>query len=194
MIKLEDFSKSKIPIILNWRQDERGDTHVVVTFVDVETYLGTDGEILREEVDYILREYNSLLKSVSRDKLREAAKKKNLKRYWSMCNKLAHFNQKIESRFRVRNMKEAFEHDMGLSMRAVRDAINFATLFKRQEVPDVSFGYVVALMERSTSLKSANLFEEEKKFLKMCSETNELPSREEYRKRLDRIANDGGYR
>ena len=45
-----------------------------------------------------------------------------------MCNKLAHFNQKIESRFRVRNMKEAFEHDMELSMRAVRDAINFATL------------------------------------------------------------------
>ena len=47
---------------MNWRQDERGDTHVVVTFVDVETYLGTDGEILREEVDYILKEYNSLLK------------------------------------------------------------------------------------------------------------------------------------
>ena len=191
MIKLEDFSKSKIPIILNWRQDERGDTHVVVTFVDVETYLGTDGEILREEVDYILKEYNSLLKSVSIEKLREAAKEKNLKKYWSMCNKLAHFNHKIESRFRVTNMKEAFEHDMGLSMRAVRDAINFATLFKRQEVPDVSFGYVAALMERSTSLKNVNLFEKEKKFLNKCSETNELPSRDEYRKRLDRITNDG---
>ena len=45
MIRLADSSESKIPIILNWRQDERGDTHVVVTFVDVETYLGTDGEI-----------------------------------------------------------------------------------------------------------------------------------------------------
>tara|TARA_B100000676_G_C17851567_1_gene718384 strand:- start:99 stop:677 length:579 start_codon:yes stop_codon:yes gene_type:complete len=187
MIKLVDFSKSKIPIILNWRQDEHGDTHVVVTFVDVETYLGTDGEILRKEVDYILKEYNSLLKSVSLDKLREAAKKKNLKKYWSMSKKLAYFNHKIESRFRIINIKEAFQHDMGLSMRAVRDAINFAKLFKRQEVPDVPLGYVAALMERSTSLKNVNQFEAEKKFLKTCSETNELPSRDEYRKRLDRI-------
>ena len=44
-----------------------------------------------------------------------------------MCKKLAQFNEKIEAKFVIMNMKEAYMKDLGLSTRGVRNCLDFVS-------------------------------------------------------------------
>jgi flagellar biosynthesis/type III secretory pathway chaperone len=178
--------KNKIPIIIRWMTDQQGKEQVVVTLVDAEDYIETDGELLRKEVDNILNEYKHLMEHVSVEKLKIASKQKKLKSYWSLCKKLSQFNQKITSIFQVQNLKDAYEHDLGLSNRYVRDCINFAKSFKQSDVVDgVQLAYYSALSERANSLIKKGHFQDEIKYLIDSVKTNTVPSRDKYRLRLN---------
>lgn len=186
MRRVADSCRDKILITFNWRADEHGQTHPVVTLADAEDYIETDGDVLRKEIDNILNEYKYLMECVSAEKLKIASKQKKLKRYYRLCKKLLQFNQKITSIFQVQNLKDAYEHDLGLSNRYVRDCINFAKSFKRSDVVDgVQLAYYSALSERANSLIKKGHFQDEIKYLIDSVKTNTVPSRDKYRLRLN---------
>ena len=65
---------------------------------------------------------------------------------------------------------------------------NFANYFSYYDVSDdVQFGYYNAVTDYATSLQQKGLLKKEKQFLKKCGDTNSLPSRPEYRKRLKKL-------
>ena len=185
---MADFLRNKIPIILNWRVDEHGQTHAVVTLVDAETYLETDGKVLRYEIDNILKEYQSLLKSVSLKKLKDASKKKQIKKYWSMCKKLAVFNEKINSIFTVQNLLYAYQRDLGLSKRYIRNSISMYENWKRSEIVDgISLNYFNVINERNQSLRKINQFKKQKEFLVSSFLNNTLPPRPIFQEKINRL-------
>ena len=157
---------------------------------NIEDYLEFEGSI-REEINKFKKNYHELLSQVSAEKLKQLQKEKKMKEFWTLCKLLERFNAKLQSKFEIINLKDALQRDLGMSMRFVRDCITFSQLFKRKEVPNIAFGYISALTERSGALINNGSFQDEKRWLLECIKNNKIPPREEYRKRLDKIK-DGG--
>ena len=184
---MERLKMDKVPIYITWLEGKDGRLEPEISLT-ADDFIDFESDII-EEIQLFKREYNSLLESVSVEKLKQAAKSRNLKRYWSMCKKLANFNEKIESKFVIMNMKEAYMKDLGLSTRGVRNCLDFVKWFKRKDVLDekLPFWSYSNLAERATNLTKLGLFEDEKKWIISAAENQSLPTEKDYRIRLNEI-------
>ena len=189
MEKLDDSRKNKkFPVALNWRSDQHGNAHCVVTLVNVETYLQTDGEILRSEIQETVEQYESLLKNVNLEKLQAASKNKKIRLYWSLCKRLALFNERMNNMFWVQNLLSAYKRDLGLSERYLRNSISMYRNWKKSELIDgISLQYYNLINERSHSLKKIGEFKAMKQFLVKSFQKGELPARPDFQKKLNDI-------
>ena len=177
----------KVPIYITWLEDKDGNLEPEISLT-ADDFINFEADII-EEIQLFKREYNSLLESVSAEKLKQAAKSRDLKGYWSMCKKLAHFNEKVESKFEIMNMKEAYMKDLGLSIRGVRNCLDFVKWFKRKDVINdiLPFWAYTTLAERATNLTKQGIFDKEIKFLINTAKTESLPTEKDYRIRLNQI-------
>ena len=181
----------KVPIYITWLEDKDGKLEPEISLT-ADDFIDFESDII-EEIQLFKKEYNSLLESVSVEKLKQAAKSRNLKRYWSMCKKLAQFNEKMEAKFVIMNMKEAYMKDLGLSTRGVRNCLDFVKWFKRKDVLDekLPFWSYSNLAERATNLTKLGLFKKEIEFLINAAKDGSLPTEKDYRIRLNEIVSGG---
>jgi hypothetical protein len=177
-------NENKIPISIRWIKHQDGTLEPEVN-INIDDFIEFNGSVV-EEIKNFKINYQKLLNKA--DKLKIATKHKKSKKIWRLCKILADFNQQIESKFIIQDSIETYSKDIGMSLRYIRNCINFANYFSYYDVSDdVQFGYYNAVTDYATSLQQKGLLKKEKQFLKKCGDTNSLPSRPEYRKRLKKL-------
>jgi hypothetical protein len=177
-------NKNKIPISIRWIKHQDGTLEPEVN-INIDDFVEFDGSVI-EEIKKFKVNYKKLLKKANR--LKVATKHKKTKKIWRLCKILADFNEQIESKFIIQDSMETFSKDIGMSLRYIKNCINFANHFSYYDVSDdVPFGYYNAITDLVTALEQKGLLKKEKQFLKKCGETNSLPNRDQYRKHLKEI-------
>jgi hypothetical protein len=177
-------NENKIPISIRWIKHQDGSLEPEVN-IDIDDFIEFDGSVV-EEIKKFKTNYQKLLNKA--DKLKIATKHKKSKKIWRLCKILADFNEQIESKFIIQDSMETFSKDIGMSLRYIKNCINFANYFSYYDVSDdVQFGYYNAVTDCAATLERKGLLKKEKQFLKECGATNSLPTRVEYRKTLQKI-------
>ena len=182
--KMSRPEENKIPVSISWIQHQDGKLEPEVS-LGMDDFIQFDGSIV-EELIKMKKGYQKLLKKAERLKI--ATKTKDSRKIWRLCNILSEFNEQLESKFIIEDSVETFSKDIRMSIRYIRNCINFVKYFSYYDVSKkVPFTYYNVVTDFASGLQTLKLFKKEKQFLKKCGETNSLPSREQYRNHLRQI-------
>ena len=174
----------RIPVSISWIQHQDGKLEPEFSF-GMDDFIDFDGCII-EELIKMKKDYQKLLKKAERLKI--ATKTKDSRKIWRLCKVLSEFNEQLESKFIIQDSVETFSKDIRMSIRYIRNCIDFVKYFSYYDVSEkVPFSYYNAVTEFASGLQNLKLLKKEKQFLKKSVETNSLPSRDQYRERLRKI-------
>ena len=184
---MSNSKENKIPVSISWIQHQDGKSEPEVN-LGMDDFIEFDGSIVEAIVKF-KSDYLKLLKKAERLKI--ATKTKDSRKIWMLCKVLSEFSEQLESRFIIQNGVETFSKDICMSIRYIRNCIDFVKYFSYYDVSKkVPFTYYNAVTDFASGLQNLKLLKKEKQFLKKCGETNSLPDREQYRIRLRQISRD----
>jgi hypothetical protein len=184
MILMSRLEENKIPVSISWIQHQDGKLEPEVS-LGMDDFVHFDGCIV-EELVKMKKDYQKLLKKAERLKI--ATKTKDSRKIWRLCKVLSEFNEQLESKFIIEDSVETFSKDIRMSIRYIRNCIDFVKYFSYYDVSKkVPFTYYNVVTDFAPRLENLKLLKKEKQFLKKCGETNSLPDREQYRIRLRKI-------
>jgi len=179
--------ENRIPVSISWIQHQDGKLEPEVS-LGMDDFVHFDGCIV-EELVKMKKDYQKLLKKAERLKI--ATKTKDSRKIWRLCKVLSEFNEQLESKFIIEDSVETFSKDIRMSIRYIRNCIDFVKYFSYYDVSKkVPFTYYNVVTDFAPRLENLKLLKKEKQFLKKCGETNSLPDREQYRIRLRKITRD----
>ena len=179
--------ENRIPVSISWIQHQDGKLEPEVS-LGMDDFVHFDGCIV-EELVKMKKDYQKLLKKAERLKI--ATKTKDSRKIWRLCKVLSEFNEQLESKFIIEDSVETFSKDIRMSIRYIRNCIDFVKYFSYYDVSKkVPFTYYNVVTDFAHRLENLKLLKKEKQFLKKCGETNSLPDREQYRIRLRKITRD----
>jgi hypothetical protein len=185
---MSNSKENKIPVSISWIQHQDGKSEPEVN-LGMDDFIEFDGSIVEAIVKF-KNDYLKLLKKAERLKI--ATKTKDSRKIWMLCKVLSEFNEQLESKFIIEDSVETFSKDIHMSIRYIRNCIDFVKYFSYYDVSKkVPFTYYNVVTDFASGLQSLKLLKKEKQFLKKCGETNSLPDREQYRIRLRQISQDG---
>jgi len=176
--------ENKIPISISWIQHKDGKLEPEVN-LGMDDFVEFDGSIV-DAIVKVKNDYQLLLKKAERLKI--ATKTKDSRKIWRLCKVLSEFNEQLESNFIIQDSVETFSKDIRMSIRYIRNCIDFVNHFSYYDVSKkVPFTYYNVVTDFASGLKRLKLLKKEKQFLKKCGETNSLPNRQQYRNRLRKM-------
>ena len=179
--------ENRIPVSISWIQHQDGKLEPEVS-LGMDDFVHFDGCIV-EELVKMKKDYQKLLKKAERLKI--ATKTKDSRKIWRLCKVLSEFSEQLESKFIIEDSVETFSKDIRMSIRYIRNCIDFVKYFSYYDVSKkVPFTYYNVVTDFAPRLENLKLLKKEKQFLKKCGETNSLPDREQYRIRLRKITRD----
>lgn len=181
---MSNLEKNKIPVSISWIQHQDGKSEPEVS-LGMDDFVEFDGSIVEALVKF-KSDYQKLLKKAERLKI--ATKTKDSRKIWMLCKVLSEFNEQLESSFIIQDSVETFSKDIHMSIRYIRNCINFVKYFSYYDVSKkVPFTYYNVVTDFASGLKRLKLLKKEKQFLKKCGENNSLPNRQQYRNRLKKM-------
>ena len=184
---MNNSKENKIPISISWIQHQDGKVEPEVS-LGMDDFVEFDGSIVDAIVNFKTG-YLKLLKKAERLKI--ATKSKDSRKIWRLCKVLSEFNEQLESKFIIQNSVETFSKDIRMSIRYIRNCIDFVKYFSYYDVSKkVPFSYYNVVTDFASGLENLKLLKKEKQFLKKCGETNSLPDRQQYRNHLRKISRD----
>ena len=184
---MDDFYQNKIPVSMSWIEHADGSIEPEV-HLPIDDLIEFDGPIIEAVKDF-KKKYVKFLKRGN--KLKKVLVTGNSKKIWCVSKQMHDFNTDVENKFEIKNMYEAYSKDINISIRYIRNCLDFARLFSYYDVSkNVPFGYYQSLIDCARILQEKKLFKKEKRYLKIFSETGTLPPREKYRHRLKQIISD----
>jgi len=184
VIRMSNLKEKKIPISISWIQHQDGKLEPEVN-LSIDDFVEFNGSIV-DAIVKVKKDYQKLLQKTERLKI--ATKTKNSKKIWMLCKILSEFNEKLESNFIIQDSVETFSKDINMSMRYIRNCINFVKYFSYYDVSKyVPFTYYNIVTDFGPSLYRLKLLKKEKQFLKKCGENDCLPPREQYRRHIRKI-------
>ena len=179
--------ENRIPVSISCIQHQDGKLEPEVS-LGMADFVHFDGCIV-EELVKMKKDYQKLLKKAERLKI--ATKTKDSRKIWRLCKVLSEFNEQLESKFIIEDSVETFSKDIRMSIRYIRNCIDFVKYFSYYDVSKkVPFTYYNVVTDFAHRLENLKLLKKEKQFLKKCGETNSLPDREQYRIHLRKITRD----
>ena len=181
---MDNSLENKIPISISWIQHQDGKLEPEIN-LSMDDFVEFDGSIV-DAITKVKKDYQKLLKKS--EKLKNATKNKNSKKIWRLCKILSEFNEQLESKFIIQDSVQTFSKDINMSVRYVRNCIDFAKYFSYYDVSEkVPFSYYNIVTEFAPKLQILKLLKKEKQFLKKCGENSSLPNRLQYRSHLRKI-------
>jgi len=176
--------ENRIPVSISWIQHQDGKLEPEVS-LGMDDFVHFDGCIV-EELVKMKKDYQKLLKKAERLKI--ATKTKDSRKIWRLCKVLSEFNEQLESKFIIEDSVETFSKDIRMSIRYIRNCIDFVKYFSYYDVSKkVPFTYYNVVTDFAPRLENLKLLKKEKQFLKKCGENSSLPNRLQYRSHLRKI-------
>ena len=172
----------RIPVSIEWIAGEGGGSaEIVMGLSDFES----SGSSIRSRLKKFKKKYEDAIAEAKKADAAGGRRAVQTKQRWNACKILADFNGEAASEFEITNYKEAYARDFGLPVRSIRTYLDFGTNFAEDEVLDeIHYSVYAELIFRMNGLRTAGLFESEKKNLIEAGRTGNAPSRDAYRTHL----------
>ena len=173
----------KIPISIDYiRSDGRGGIEITMDLANFES----SGASIRADIKKFKKDYlEAIANAKDADSDKAKTRRVATKQRWTACKILADFNETKSNKFLITNYKKAYSRDFGIPVRSIREYLDFGGNFTEAEVTDkIPFSLYAELIFRMNGLKAHGLFEAEKANLVHMAETESVPNRDAYRKRL----------
>ena len=175
----------KVPVKIVQTKDIHG-TKKIGVMLDVVYYIESvtdpDAKVKKFKKLYI----DTLEKA--KDLIPYKGSKRSTKDFWKLSKLLLDLKKSTGNEFVITNFRNALQRDFLFTGRYVGRIVEFAQIFKKNEILDsILISYYTELIQKKSKLEKLGIFEKEKKRLIKLGKEGKLPTVFEYRYQLQKI-------
>jgi len=179
----------KVPVKIVQTKDIHG-TKKIGVMLDVAYYIESvtdpDAQVKKFKKLYI----DTLEKA--KDLIPYKGSKRSTKDFWKLSKLLLDLKKSTGNEFIITNFRNALQRDFLFTGRYVARIVEFAQIFKKNEILDsILISYYIELIQKKSKLEKLGIFEKEKKRLLKMGMEDTLPGVMQYRQQLQKLLQKG---